>query len=175
MLEELKMPLSQLKEDINGVWSRIDPETIQKKIDEKMKLTEADGFWDDHAKAEKVMADVRKLKNRIEPWKQLLTDYSDIEAMYELAEESGEESDEEEVRTMLEAAQKKFEELNVLNLLSGEVDDSSAFITIHSGAGGTEAEDWARMLMRMYTRWAERHGYKIEEVMFLKLKVELNL
>lgn len=164
MLEELKMPLAQLKEDINGVWSRIDPEAIQKKIDEKMKLTEADGFWDDHQKAEKIMADVRKLKNRIEPWKQLLSDYNDIEAMYELAEESGEESDEEEVRTMLKASRQKFEELNVLNLLSGEVDDSAAFITIHSGAGGTEAEDWARMLMRMYTRWAERHGFKIEEV-----------
>lgn len=164
MLEELKMPLAQLKEDINGVWSRIEPDAIQKKIDEKMKLTEAEGFWDDHTKAEKVMADVRKLKNRVEPWKQLLADYSDIEAMYELAGESGEQSDEDEVRSMLDACQKKFEELNVLNLLSGEVDDSAAFITIHSGAGGTEAEDWARMLMRMYTRWAERHEYKIEEV-----------
>lgn len=164
MLEELKMPLSQLKEDIDGVWSRLDPDGIQKKIDEKMKLTEADGFWDDHEKAEKVMSAIRKLKNRVEPWKELLSEYSDMEAMYELAEESGEPSDEDELKSMLEEGRKKFEELNILNLLSGEVDDSAAFLTIHSGAGGTEAEDWARMLMRMYTRWAERHGYKIEEV-----------
>lgn len=168
MLEELKMPIAQLKEDIDGVWSRLEPEAIQKKIDEKNKLTEADGFWDDHEKAEKVMAEIRKLKNRVEPWKQLLSDYDDIQAMYELAEESGEPGDEEEVRSMLEKARKQFDELNILNLLSGEVDDSPAFITIHAGAGGTEAEDWARMLCRMYTRWAERHGFKIEVVDMLE-------
>lgn len=168
MLEELKMPIAQLKEDIDGVWSRLEPEAIQKKIDEKNKLTEADGFWDDHEKAEKVMAEIWKLKNRVEPWKQLLSDYGDIEAMYELAEESGDSGDEDEVRAMLEKARKRFDELNILNLLSGEVDDSPAFITIHAGAGGTEAEDWARMLCRMYTRWAERHGFKIEVVDMLE-------
>lgn len=168
MLEELKMPIAELKKDIDEVWTRLDPDEIQKKIDEKNKLTEAPGFWDDHEKAEKVMAEIRKLKNRVEPWKQLLSDYKDIEAMYELAEESGSASDEEEVRAMLEKAKKKFEELNILNLLSGEVDDSGAFLTIHSGAGGTEAEDWARMLCRMYTRWAERHNYKIEVVDMLE-------
>lgn len=164
MLEELKMPVAQLKEDIMGVWGRLDADSIQKKIDEKMALTEEPGFWDDHEKAEKIMVQVRKLKNRVEPWKQLLSEFSDLEAMYELAAESGEKSDEDEVRSMLEAGQKKFEELNVLNLLSGEVDDSSAFLSVHSGAGGTEAEDWARMLSRMYTRWAERHDFKIEVV-----------
>ncbi|MCR5495864.1 MAG: peptide chain release factor 2 [Treponema sp.] len=164
MLEELKMPMSQLKEDITNVWNRLDPDSIQKKIDEKMSLTEAPGFWDDHEKAEKLMAQVRKLKNRVEPWKKLLNEYNDMEAMYELASESGDPADEEEVKNMLDAGRKKFEELNILNLLSGEVDDSSAFLTIHSGAGGTEAEDWARMLSRMYSRWAERHEYKMEVV-----------
>lgn len=164
MLEELKMPMSQLKDDIMNVWNRLDPDSIQKKIDEKMTLTEAPGFWDDHEKAEKVMSQVRKLKNRVEPWKELLNEYNDMEAMYELAAESGDPADEEEVKSMLDAGRKKFEELNILNLLSGEVDDSAAFLTIHSGAGGTEAEDWARMLSRMYTRWAERHEYKLEVV-----------
>ena len=164
MLEELKMPVAQLKEDIMGVWGRLDADSMHKKIEEKMALTEEPGFWDDPEKAEKIMAQVRKLKNRVEPWKQLLSEFSDLEAMYELAAESGEKSDEDEVRSMLEAGQKKFEELNVLNLLSGEVDDSSAFLSVHSGAGGTEAEDWARMLSRMYTRWAERHDFKIEVV-----------
>ena len=101
-----------------------------------MALTEAPGFWDDHEKAEKIMSSVRKLKNRIEPWKELLGELSDIEAMYELAEESGSSEDEAELREMIASSRQKFEELNVLNLLSGEVDDSSAFITIHSGAGG---------------------------------------
>lgn len=110
------------------------------------------------------MSDVRKLKKRIEPWKEMLSELSDLEAMYELAEESGDAADEDETRKMLAAAKAKFEKLNILNLLSGEVDQNDAFISIHAGAGGTEAEDWTAMLSRMYTRWAERHDYKIEIV-----------
>ncbi len=168
MLEDFKMPVNQLKEDVEAVWARLDAPGIDKKIAEKMALTEEPGFWDDHEKAEKIMSQVRKLKARVEPWKEMVSEINDIQAMYELAEESGETSDEEELSAMLKAAQEKFEKLNILNLLSDEVDDSSAFLTIHSGAGGTEAEDWARMLMRMYMRWAERHEYKIETVDILE-------
>ena len=141
-----------------------DSATIEKAIAEKEKLTEAPGFWDDHEAAEKVMSQIRRLKNRIEPWKKILADMDDLEAMYELAAESGEASDEEEVRSMYEAAKEQFEKLNILNLLSGEVDQNDAFLTVHAGAGGTEACDWAFMLSRMYLRWAERHGYKTEVV-----------
>ena len=137
---------------------------LKKKIKEKEQITENPGFWDNHEKAEKIMAEIRKLKKRIEPWKKLLSDYSDLEAMYDLALESSSSDDENEFIEMYENLKQEFEKLNVLNLLSGEVDDSAAFITIHSGAGGTEAEDWAYMLSRMYTRWAERHGFKIEIV-----------
>lgn len=141
-----------------------DSASIDKAIAEKEKLTETDGFWDDHESAEKVMTQIRRLKARVEPWRNLISDMDDIEAMYELAGESGEASDEEEVRTMLEAAKAKFEKLNILNLLSGEVDSNDAYLTVHAGAGGTEACDWAYMLSRMYLRWAERHGYKTEVV-----------
>jgi len=110
------------------------------------------------------MTQIRRLKARVEPWRNLLADMDDLEAMYELAGESGEETDEEEVRTMLESARAKFEKLNILNLLSGEVDSNDAYLTVHAGAGGTEACDWAFMLSRMYLRWAERHGYKTEVV-----------
>ena len=141
-----------------------DSAAIEKAIAEKEKLTEAPGFWDDHEAAEKVMSQIRRLKNRIEPWKKIITDMDDLEAMYELAAESGEASDEEEVRSMYEAAKAQFDKLNILNLLSGEVDQNDAFLTVHAGAGGTEACDWAFMLSRMYLRWAERHGYKTEVV-----------
>ena len=141
-----------------------DSAAIEKAIAEKEKLTEAPGFWDDHEAAEKVMSQIRRLKNRIEPWKKIIADMDDLEAMYELAAESGEASDEDEVRSMYEAAKAQFEKLNILNLLSGEVDQNDAFLTVHAGAGGTEACDWAFMLSRMYLRWAERHGYKTEVV-----------
>ena len=110
------------------------------------------------------MSQIRKLKSRIEPWKKIIADMDDLEAMYELAAESGEASDEDEVRSMYEAAKAQFDKLNILNLLSGEVDQNDAFLTVHAGAGGTEACDWAFMLSRMYLRWAERHGYKTEVV-----------
>ena len=139
-----------------------DSASIEKSISDKEKLTEAPGFWENHEEAEKVMAQIRKLKNRVEPWKKLIADMDDLEAMYELASESGEESDEAEVRSMYDTAKEQFEKLNILNLLSGEVDQNDAFLTIHAGAGGTEACDWAFMLSRMYLRWAERHGYKTE-------------
>lgn len=110
------------------------------------------------------MSQIRKLKSRVEPWRKLLADIDDLEAMFELATESGEQSDEDEVSTMLSNAKETFEKLNILNLLSGEVDQNDAFLTVHAGAGGTEACDWALMLSRMYLRWAERHGYKTEIV-----------
>ena len=141
-----------------------DSDAIDKSIKEKEKLTEADGFWDDHEKAEKVMSQIRRLKGRVEPWRKLIADFSDLEAMYDLAQESGEASDEDEVRTMYSACKDTFEHLNILNLLSGEVDQNDAYLTVHAGAGGTEACDWAFMLSRMYLRWAERHGFKTEVV-----------
>lgn len=108
------------------------------------------------------MSQIRKLKNRVEPWRKIIADIDDLDAMYELAAESGEQSDEDEVRSMYEKAKEQFEKLNILNLLSGEVDQNDAYLTIHAGAGGTEACDWCFMLSRMYLRWAERHGYKTE-------------
>lgn len=139
-----------------------DSAAIDKSIAEKEALTGAEGFWDDPKAAEKVMSQIRKLKNRVEPWRKIIADMDDIDAMYELAEESGDQADEDEVRAMYDSAKAEFEKLNILNLLSGEVDQNDAFLTIHAGAGGTEACDWCFMLSRMYLRWAERHGYKTE-------------
>ncbi|MCI1209056.1 MAG: peptide chain release factor 2 [Treponema sp.] len=164
MLEEMKMPITELKQEILNVWGRLDNVTIDKKIAEKEALTGAPGFWDDHEKAEKVMNDLKLLKGRVEPWRELLKEIDDIEALYDLGIEGRDESVEGELQEMYATAKKKFDDLSILNLLSGEVDRNSAFLTIHSGAGGTEACDWASMLSRMYIRWAERRGFKVETV-----------
>ena len=95
------------------------------------------------------MSQIRKLKSRVEPWRKLLADIDDLEAMFELATESGEQSDEDEVSSMLANAKETLEKLNILKLLSGEFDLNDAFLTVHAGAGGTEACDWALMLSRM--------------------------
>lgn len=114
------------------------------------------------------MTEIKSLKNRIEPWKYLIQQVEDTQTLYDLAEESEDSSLESEIANEFEKIKQEFERLSILNLLSDEVDRNGAFLTIHAGAGGTEACDWAQMLCRMYTRWAENKGYKIEVVDILE-------
>jgi peptide chain release factor 2 len=110
------------------------------------------------------MAELRSLKGRIDPWEQLIVRIGDLEALYELAEESQDESFVPEIVEALTECRARFEKQNIINLLSEEADRNGAFLEIHAGAGGTEACDWAQMLSRMYVRWAERRGFKVETV-----------
>ena len=145
-----------------------DAPAIEKAISQKEAQSGEPGFWDNPSKAEKVMAEIKQLKSRVEPWKDLICAADDMEALYELGEESDDDSVEAELKAMYDKALADYERLSILNLLSGEVDRNGAFLTIHAGAGGTEACDWAQMLCRMYMRWAERKGYKIETVDMLE-------
>ncbi|MBE6353566.1 peptide chain release factor 2 [Treponema sp.] len=162
MLEDLKEPVEQLKKDIDDVWSRLNPEEIRAKIAEKEALTTAEGFWDDNDKATKVMNDIKMLKGRIEPWEELRKASDDMLTLYEIGMEEGDQGLESELKEMYEKAKAEFDHQSILNLLSDEVDKNDCFLSVHAGAGGTEACDWTFMLSRMYQRWAERHGYKIE-------------
>ena len=118
------------------------------------------------------MLEIKKLKGCIEPWETLAKDVDDLETLFLLAEEMKDSSLENEIKTSLEKNQEMYKTLNTLNLLSGEVDINDAYLTIHAGAGGTEACDWVSMLLRMYTRWAETRGFKIEIVDFTLGDVE---
>lgn len=164
MVEDYQEPISQLKENILSVWRKLDVDDINRKIAEKEELSNAPGFWDDNAKATKVMNDIKLLKGRIEPWQKLVADIDDIETMYQMALEENDQALEAELKEMYEAANKDYDHYSILNLLSDEVDKNDCFLSVHAGAGGTEACDWTFMLSRMYQRWAERHGYKIEVV-----------
>ncbi|MDE6774242.1 MAG: peptide chain release factor 2 [Treponemataceae bacterium] len=164
MLEEMKEPIAVLKEDIMNVWGRLDSDAIDRQIAEKEAQSASPDFWSDTEKAQKVMNDIKLLKGRVEPWRELLAAVSDMETLYELGIEGDDQSVEDELRELYDAARKKFDRQSILNLLSGEVDKSGCFLTIHAGAGGTEACDWAYMLSRMYIRWAERRGFKMETV-----------
>jgi peptide chain release factor 2 len=101
---------------------------------------------------------------RYEPWITLDTEAGDIAVHLELALEAADEGEADEIETKFEALKSNYEQQNLLELMPGEVDGNDCFLTVHSGAGGTEACDWASMLFRMYLRWAERRGFKIEEV-----------
>jgi peptide chain release factor 2 len=118
-------------------------------------------FWDDRERAEKILSELKRLKGRYEPWEVLVSDLTNSIELLELAKEEGDDSLEEEIHDTLKSLEETFERLNTLELLSEETDGLNAFVTIHSGAGGTEACDWAAMLYRMYSRWVERKGYKL--------------
>jgi peptide chain release factor 2 len=118
-------------------------------------------FWNDRENAEKKLTQLKRLKNKFEPWEKLVQDLEDVKALFELAIEEKDESFEEEIQEQINKIGNSYSRLNSLELLSEDTDVLSAFVTIHSGAGGTEACDWTSMLYRMYSRWIERKDYKI--------------
>jgi len=126
------------------------------------KTAEVD-FWNNSSEAEKVMGELKSLKHRYEPWGEFRNKMEDLQTLYELACEARDESQSPEIESVLEDLSRRYEKQNILELMSGEVDRNGCFLTVHSGAGGTEACDWAGMLYRMYLRWAERRGFSLEE------------
>ena len=126
--------------------------------------TGAASFWDDNVAAQKIMLQISELNEWINAWKSLDRTLKDSSSLIELAEEAHDESFVPEIEKDLDVVRKGIEDLEFRNMLSGEDDERNAILTIHSGAGGTESQDWAEMLLRMYIRWAERKAYKVSLV-----------
>ena len=122
--------------------------------------TEAPGFWNDNIAAQKVMQQLSGEKEWIEAYQSLNRVIDDASSLIELGEESGDESLGGEISVELERLRSGIQDLEFRNMLSGDDDELSAILTIHPGAGGTEAQDWGEMLLRMYMRWCDRRGYK---------------
>ena len=125
-------------------------------------------FWNDMENSTKVLQELKVLKNKIEEYNKVVTSVNDTLTLIDLANEMGDESVVAEVKQSTKQIEKEIERLEISNLLSGKHDGNNAIITIHPGAGGTEAQDWAEMLYRMYTMWAEKNGYKLEELDYLE-------
>ncbi len=125
-------------------------------------------FWDDADKAGKVLKEIKFLNNKIGKIDSLKTSYEDIEVLIELGMEAQDESVIPEVETSFTVLKEDVEKLRIETLLKGQYDKNNAIFTIHSGAGGLEAQDWAEMLLRMYTRWAEKKGYSVSVIDMLK-------
>jgi len=128
-------------------------------LEEKMAVPE---FWNDPDRAREVIGENNRLKSWTGPWAGLAARVDDLESMALLLEEERDAELEAELETGLEKAERELDALELRNMLRGEDAHRSAIVTIHPGAGGTESQDWAEMLMRMYTRWAEAHDYGVE-------------
>lgn len=127
----------------------------------------APGFWDEPAEAQKIMQQVTSLKDSAEQFSSLSNRYGDIAILWQLGMDEKDESVYPEVTAALEKLVGDIEHLELTVMLSGEYDANNAIVTLHAGAGGTEAQDWAQMLLRMYVRWAEKENYKVETLDFL--------
>ena len=125
------------------------------------KTTAAD-FWTDQAAAQETLRELNALKETVEKVTRLERDFQDLRELLELALDSGEEEILQEIEEGLAGALPALEELELTTLLEGEFDRYNVYLSIHPGAGGTESQDWAGMLLRMYTRWAEKKGYKVD-------------
>ncbi|MBQ7747148.1 MAG: peptide chain release factor 2 [Spirochaetia bacterium] len=162
MLEDYKLELAQLKDEILETWGIFDSERIEKEIADLEAKTAVEGFWNNREEAEKVMGEIKRKKDLINPWKELKGLLDDTVDLYDLAMAEKDESFEADIASTIEKMKNEYSRLRTLALFSEETDGCNAFVTIHAGAGGTEACDWASMLYRMYTRWAERHNFKVE-------------
>lgn len=123
-------------------------------------ISASPGFWDNRESAEGKMAEMNRLKKLYEPWEEIVSSIEDLKELFDLAVEENEESYYEEIKEGLENLETQYEKLTVMELMGEETDPAGAYVTIHSGAGGTEACDWANMLYRMYIRWIEKSDFK---------------
>jgi peptide chain release factor 2 len=123
-----------------------------------------EGFWNHQDSAKGVVAEVKALKALIDPLEAMLRGIDDVKAMYELAEEAGDAESMDEADRMLTDLESKAEKVELQSLLDGKNDSRNCFVQIHAGAGGTEAQDWAEMLLRMYLYFFQRRGWDVSEV-----------
>ena len=128
---------------------------------------EAPGFWDDTERSQKYMVELKSLKDDKETYEQLESQYEDIATLIEMGYEENDASVIPEIEEMLQNFQDTVDAIRIKTLLSGEYDTYDAIVTLHAGAGGTEACDWAAMLYRMYCRWADAKGYSVEVLDYL--------
>lgn len=119
-------------------------------------------------KSQKVLQKIKALKTKVERYENLVTKYDDIETLIEMGNEEDDESILEEVKQLSEQFKQEFEDLKISTLLDGEYDKNNAIVTLHSGAGGTEACDWVSMILRMYLKWAEKAGFTVETLDYLE-------
>ncbi|MEM7700156.1 MAG: peptide chain release factor 2 [Verrucomicrobiota bacterium] len=155
--EALKARLTELRRIF-------DFDQLEKKLSALEQEMSAPGFWDDKDQAQGKMTEVSRLKGKITPVKELTSRIDDLEVLVEIAAEEGDADSQAEVVSENSGIVSALDALELQTLLSGDHDGENAFVTIHAGAGGTEACDWADMLMRMYQRWGQQQGFSVEMI-----------
>ena len=165
--EELRQRLEGLYPQIQDLAGAIGLPQMKREAEELDMKAAADGFWDDMETAQKVTQRAALLKDGIERYEKLVRDYHDTLTLIGLADEEGDLSVLEECAAGVGKVEEALDEQRLATLLTGEYDARNAILTFHAGAGGTEAQDWAQMLYRMYMQWANKHGFEFEMLDYL--------
>ena len=154
-----KQKLRDLGPELDKLSAALDIESAKQEAARLEDETAQDGFWNDLERSQKVQMRLKQLQNKITRQEKLIASWEDLTTLCEMGQEEDDADILEELKTEFAELEERVEETRMTTLLSGEYDNSNAILQFHAGAGGTEAQDWAQMLYRMYTRWAERHGF----------------
>ncbi len=157
--DEYKQKLRELGPELDKLSAALDMDGAQAEAAKLEDETAQDGFWNDLERSQKVQQRLKQLQNKIARHKKLVSEWEDLTALCEMGQEAEDQELLSELKEGYATLEEKVEETRLTTLLSGEYDANSVILTFHAGAGGTEAQDWAQMLYRMYTRWAERHDF----------------
>ncbi len=165
--EELKLELENLKPQLDDLYEAMGIAQLGQEQKELEAQSSGEGFWNDLENSQKVLQRISHIKSKIASYDKLRSAWEDTLTLIELAEEAQDESVYDEAKEGCVYVHQELETLRLTTLLNGEYDANNAILNFHAGAGGTEAQDWAQMLYRMYTRWAERHGFKYKVLDYL--------
>ena len=165
--EEYKVKLNNIKPTLDVLRDALKLESAQKEIEELEAASERDGFWNDVENSQKVQKRLKTLKSKCENYAKLCQAWDDMYTICEMALEENDGSMLDELKSEFDKFSEDVEATRLSTLLTGEYDANNAILTFHAGAGGTEAQDWASMLYRMYNMGADRHGYKVKVMDYL--------
>ncbi len=165
--EELRLELERTKPEIDDLADALGLKAMESEIEQLENKATEPGFWDDMEKSQVILQRTSTLKDKVEGYNNLVTKYEDAMALIELANEDEDLSLLEEAQSEVTGIKEELEKQRLQTLLTGEYDNRNAILTFHAGSGGTEAQDWAEMLYRMYNRWAEKMNFKVKTLDYL--------
>jgi peptide chain release factor 2 len=165
--DEYKVKLNNLLPRLEELGQALNLASAERELDLLESESAADGFWDNLEKSQKILQRMKNLRGKVDSQAKRKRQWSDLMTLCEMGNEEEDDSLVPELREGYDALEKNIDEAKLQTMLTGDYDSMNAILTFHAGAGGTEAQDWAQMLYRMYTRWAERHGYQYQLLDYL--------
>ncbi|MBQ4257514.1 MAG: peptide chain release factor 2 [Clostridia bacterium] len=165
--EELRQKLLYEEESLKDLYNAIGIDQIREEIPKLEAQAAEPEFWNDMANSQKILQRTSMLKGKMESYERLRSRFDDALTLIEMGDEAEDLSVYDEAKEEVAEILSSLEQMRLMTLLTGEYDSKNAILTFHAGSGGTEAQDWAEMLYRMYNRWAERHGFKVSLLDYL--------